>query len=70
MVKDFQGDGTVDALTAGDLLPASWTVKTITQVRGEAKTGIKMKSTPCKDSKDQGGFYNIVEVIKRCFLGF
>ena len=74
-VYDFQGDGTVDAFYAGDLLRAcnlNPTLKTITKVGGEAQKGTKMLHLDeiypmyqaCKDSKDQGGFHDFVEILK------
>merc|ERR1712071_739799 len=74
-VYDFKGDGTVDAFYAGDLIRAcnlNPTLKTIEEVGGQAEKGKKMISKAevypmykaCKDSKEQGGFHDFVEILK------
>merc|ERR1711892_1066333 len=74
-VYDFKGDGTVDAFYAGDLIRAcnlNPTPKTIEEVGGQAEKGKKMISKAevypmykaCKDSKEQGGFHDFVEILK------
>eukprot|EP00092_Neocalanus_flemingeri_P037618 GFUD01040954.1.p1 GENE.GFUD01040954.1~~GFUD01040954.1.p1 ORF type:complete len:156 (-),score=49.21 GFUD01040954.1:130-597(-) len=74
-VYDFQGDGTVDAFYAGDLMRAcnlNPTLKTINEIGGEEERGKKMLTSAdifpmykaCKDSKDTGGFHDFVEVLK------
>merc|ERR1739838_171273 len=74
-VYDFKGDGNVDAFYAGDLIRAcnlNPTLKTINEVGGQAEKGKKMPSKAevypmykaCKDSKDQGGFHDFVEILK------
>merc|ERR1711892_52007 len=66
-VYDFKGDGTVDAFYAGDLIRAcnlNPTLKTIEEVGGQAEKGMKMMSKACKDSKEQGGFHDFVEILK------
>merc|ERR1711971_590005 len=59
MSIDFKGDGKVDAFYAGDLIRAcnlNPTLKTIADVFPMYKA--------CKDSKDQGGFHDFVEILK------
>ena len=74
-VYDFKGDGKVDAFYAGDLIRAcnlNPTLKTIAEVGGTTEKGQKMLSKAdvfpmykaCKDSKDQGGFHDFVEILK------
>merc|ERR1712211_187316 len=74
-VYDFKGDGQVDAFYAGDLMRAcniNPTLKTITEIGGQADKGKKMLSKAdcypmfkaAKDSKDQGGFHDFVEILK------
>ena len=74
-VYDFKGDGTVDAFYTGDLIRAcnlNPTLKTIAEVGGQAEKGKKVLSKAevypmykaCKDSKDQGGFHDFVEIMK------
>merc|ERR1711950_83829 len=74
-VYDFKGDGKVDAFYAGDLVRAcnlNPTLKTIKEIGGAAAKGEKFLSKPdvfpmykaCKDSKDQGGFHDFVEILK------
>merc|ERR1712209_219193 len=74
-VYDFKGDGKVDAFYAGDLLRAcnlNPTLKTIAEVGGQTEKGKKVLSKPdiypmykaTKDSKDQGGFHDFVEILK------
>merc|ERR1712080_369196 len=74
-VYDFTGDGNVDAFYAGDLLRAcnlNPTLKTIAEIGGESEKGKKMLKKAevypiykaCKDSKDQGGFHDFVEILK------
>merc|ERR1712186_92598 len=68
-VYDFKGDGKVDAFYVGDLIP---TLKTIAEVGGTTEKGQKMITKAevfpmykaCKDSKDQGGFHDFVEILK------
>ena len=74
-VYDLNGDGTVDAFYTGDLIRAcnlNPTLKTIAGLGGQTEKGIKMLSVneifpmykTCKDSKDQGGFHDFVEIMK------
>jgi len=74
-VYDFKGDGKVDAFYAGDLIRAcnlNPTLKTIEEIGGQSEKGKKMLSKAdvfpmykaCKDSKDQGGFHDFVEILK------
>merc|ERR1711911_462377 len=74
-VYDFKGDGNVDAFYIGDLVRAcnlNPTMKTIEEVGGQAEKGVKSitkaEAFPmykaCKDSKDQGGFHDYVEIMK------
>ena len=74
-VYDFKGDGTVDAFYIGDLVRAcnlNPTMKTIESVGGQAEKGVKTLTKAeafpmfkaCKDSKDQGGFHDYVEIMK------
>ena len=74
-VYDFKGDGNVDAFYIGDLIRAcnlNPTMKTIEEVGGQAEKGVKSftkaEAFPmfkaCKDSKDQGGFHDYVEIMK------
>merc|ERR1711862_723431 len=74
-VYDFKGDGKVDAFYAGDLIRAcnlNPTLKTIAEVGGTTVKGQKMLTKAdvfpmykaCKDSKDQGGFHDFVEILK------
>jgi|ERR1712037_214438 len=74
-VYDFKGDGNVDAFYAGDLIRAcnlNPTLKTIAEVGGQMEKGKKTLSKAdvfpmykaCKDSKDQGGFHDFVEIMK------
>merc|ERR1711963_469011 len=74
-VYDFKGDGKVDAFYAGDLIRAcnlNPTLKTIAEVGGTEAKGQKMLTKAdvfpmykaCKDSKDQGGFHDFVEILK------
>merc|ERR1711915_1002634 len=74
-VYDFKGDGQVDAFYAGDLMRAcniNPTLKTITEIGGQSEKGKKMLSKAdcfpmykaAKDSKDQGGFHDFVEILK------
>merc|ERR1711923_247125 len=68
-VYDFKGDGKVDAFYAGNLNP---TLKTIEEIGGTKEKGQKMLTKAevypmykaCKDSKDQGGFHDFVEILK------
>merc|ERR1712156_1223026 len=68
-VYDFKGDGKVDAFYAGDLIR---TLKTIAEIGGTTEKGQKMLTKAdvfpmykaCKDSKDQGGFHDFVEILK------
>ena len=72
---DFKGDGKVDAFYTGDLVRAcnlNPTLRTINEVGGLAEKGKKFLTKPevfpmykaCKDSKDQGGFHDFVEIQK------
>ena len=74
-VYDFKGDGKVDAFYAGDLIRAcnlNPTLKTIAEIGGTTEKGQKMITKAevfpmykaCKDSKDQGGFHDFVEILK------
>merc|ERR1712055_399314 len=71
-VYDFKGDGNVDAFYAGDLIRAcnlNPTLKTIEEVGGQAekmlsKAEVYPMYKACKDSKDQGGFHDFVEILK------
>merc|ERR1712110_413750 len=74
-VYDFEGDGKVDAFYAGDLIRAcnlNPTLKTIAEIGGTTEKGQKMITKAevfpmykaCKDSKDQGGFHDFVEILK------
>merc|ERR1739848_433706 len=74
-VYDFKGDGNADAFYAGDLIRAcnlNPTLKTINEIGGQSEKGKKMLSKAdvfpmykaCKDSKDQGGFHDFVEILK------
>merc|ERR1712107_507686 len=74
-VYDFKGDGQVDAFYAGDLMRAcniNPTLETITEIGGQAEKGKKMLSKAdcypmfkaAKESKDQGGFHDFVEILK------
>ena len=71
----MNGDGTVDAFYTGDLIRAcnlNPTLKTIEEVGGQVEKGKKMISKAevypmykaCKDSKEQGGFHDFVEILK------
>jgi len=74
-VYDFKGDGKVDAFYVGDLIRAcnlNPTIKTIKEVGGGVEKGKKFLSKTdifpmykaCKESKDQGGFHDFVEILK------
>merc|ERR1712038_580616 len=74
-VYDFKGDGKVDAFYAGDVIRAcnlNPTLKTIAEIGGTTEKGQKMLTKDdvfpmykaCKDSKDQGGFHDFVEILK------
>jgi len=74
-VYDFKGDGKVDAFYAGDLIRAcnlNPTLKTIEAVGGTKEKGQKTLAKAdvfpmykaCKESKDQGGFHDFVEILK------
>merc|ERR1712098_922275 len=74
-VYDFKGDGKVDAFYAGDLIRAcnlTPPLKTIEEIGGTKEKGQKMLTKAevfpmykaCKDSKDQGGFHDFVEILK------
>merc|ERR1712172_285410 len=74
-VYDFKGDGKVDAFYVGDLVRAcnlNPTLKTINEIGGGVAKGEKFLSKPdvfpmykaCKDSKDQGGFHDFVEILE------
>merc|ERR1711950_15795 len=74
-VYDFKGDGKVDAFYAGDLIRAcnlNPPLKTIAEIGGTTEKGQKMLTKAdvfpmykaCKDSKDQGGFHDFVEILK------
>ena len=72
---DFKGDGKVDAFFIGDLVRAcnlNPTLKTIKEIGGGGEKGARFLSKAdvfpmykaCKDSKDQGGFHDFVEILK------
>merc|ERR1712002_202193 len=74
-VYDFKGDGQVDAFYAGDLMRAcnlNPTLKTIAEIGGQTEKGKKtLSKNDCfpmykaaKESKDQGGFHDFVEILK------
>merc|ERR1712153_161534 len=74
-VYDFKGDGKVDAFFAGDLIRAcnlNPTLKTIKEVGGADAKGLKFLAKAdvfpmykaCKDSKEQSGFHDFVEILK------
>ena len=74
-VYDFKGDGKVDAFYLGDLIRAcnlNPTLKTIAEIGGQTEKGKKtLAKADCypaykaaKDSKDQGGFHDFVEILK------
>merc|ERR1712212_47342 len=74
-VYDLKGDGKVDAFYIGDLIRAcnqNPTLKTIKEIGGDSPKGAKFLSKAdvfplykaCKDSKDQGGFHDFVEILK------
>jgi len=74
-VYDFKGDGKVDAFYAGDLMRAcnlNPTLKTIAEIGGQTEKGKKVLSKDecfpmykaAKESKDQGGFHDFVEILK------
>merc|ERR1712061_19274 len=74
-VYDFKGDGNVDAFYASDLIRAcnlNPTLKTINEIGGGQAKGAKFLGKAdifpmykaCKDSKDQGGFHDFVEILK------
>jgi len=74
-VYDFKGDGQVDAFYTGDLMRAcniNPTMKTIAAIGGQTEKGKKMLSKAdcyplfkaAKESKDQGGFHDFVEILK------
>merc|ERR1712002_764797 len=74
-VYDFKGDGNVDAFYTGDLIRAcnlNPTLKTIEEIGGTTEKGKKMLKKAdvfpmykaCKDSKDQGGFHDFIEILK------
>merc|ERR1712121_165464 len=74
-VYDFKGDGKVDAFYLGDLVRAcnlNPTLKTIAEIGGQTEKGKKVLSKAecypaykaAKESKDQGGFHDFVEILK------
>merc|ERR1711874_259740 len=74
-VYDFKGDGKVDAFFTGDLIRAcnlNPTLKTIAEIGGTTEKGQEMLTKDevspiykaAKDSKDQGGFHDFVEILK------
>jgi len=74
-VYDVKGDGKVDAFFVGDLIRAcnlNPTLKTIKEIGGGVEKGQKFlvkddvfpMYKACKDSKDQGGFHDFVEILK------
>merc|ERR1711982_224024 len=76
-VYDFKGDGKVDAFFTGDLIRScnlNPTLKTIAEIGGKTEKGRKMLTKEevfpiykaAKDSKDQGGFHDFVEILKLC----
>merc|ERR1712242_313847 len=75
-VYDFKGNGEVDAFYTGDLLRAcnlNPTLKTIAEIGGEKEKGKRMLKKvdcypiykACKESKDQGGFHDFVEMLNK-----
>ena len=65
----------MDAFYAGDLIRAcnlNPTLKTIAEIGGQTEKGKKILTKAdvfpmykaCKDSKDQGGFHDFVEILK------
>merc|ERR1711876_82892 len=58
-VYDFKGDGKVDAFYAGDLIRACNLNPTL-----KTKADVFPMYKACKDSKDQGGFHDFVEILK------
>merc|ERR1712096_290777 len=73
-VYDFKGDGSVDAFYAGDLIRAcnlNPTLKTIAEVGGQTEKVKKILTKAdvfpmykaCKDSKDQGGFHDLLRFL-------
>merc|ERR1711962_72504 len=67
-VYDLKGDGKVDAFYISDLIRAcnqNPTLKTIKEIGGDsAKAAVFPLYKACKDSKDQGGFHDFVEILK------
>merc|ERR1711896_68955 len=74
-VYDFKGDGKVDAFYLGDLVRArnlNPTLKTIAEIGGQTEKAKKVLSKDecfpmykaAKESKDQGGFHDFVEILK------
>ena len=74
-VYDFNGNGQVDAFYVGDVIRAcnqNPTLATIKEIGGGTTKGAKMLKKDdffplykkCKDSKDQGGFHDFVEILK------
>merc|ERR1711936_1419709 len=74
-VYDFNGDGKVDAFYAGERIRAcnlNPTLRTIEEIGGQSEKGKKTLTKAevfpmykaCKDSKDQGGFHDFVEILK------
>ena len=72
---DFEGNGKVDMFYVGDLIRAcnlNPTLKTIKEIGGGIAKGtkfvVKNECFPlykaCKDSPDQGGFHDFVEIMK------
>jgi len=61
-VYDFKGDGNVDAFYAGDLLRACNLNPTLKKMLKKAEVYPIYKAA--KDSKDQGGFHDFVEILK------
>merc|ERR1712086_527664 len=61
-VYDFKGDGKVDAFFAGDLIRACNLNPTLKGLKFLAKADVFPMYKECKDSKDQGGFHDFVEI--------
>merc|ERR1711862_27987 len=73
-VYDFKGDGKVDAFYAGDLISLQLEPHPQDHRRGwrnhregtevASKADVFPMYKACKDSKDQGGFHDFVEILK------
>merc|ERR1712055_840396 len=60
-VYDLKGDGNVDCFYAGDLIRACNLNPTLKTIKEEQ---VYPMYKACKDSKDQGGFHDFVEILK------